>query len=202
MCTIHVGFGRQGGGIFSKVSNFPEVPAVWIQGEVSREHLQWYGTETGVGWGWDCRRGLWQVAEELLAPIPATPSYSCPCPQPLPSFVVLVELFAWWHGEPGWWLDSDGEKKWKRVSVVVGLYFQMDLLSSVIYHVATNTWTSTVKRLVQGWAQVSGEKAERGLWKLSWHWRWCHKRCYPNTEGVAITGVWRCVNELTFLPAS
>lgn len=26
--------------------------------------------------------------------------------------------------------------------------------------------------------------------------------CYPNTEDVAITGVWRCVSELTFFPAS
>ena len=90
--------------------------------------------------------GRWQKSSLLLSQLLVlilVPPASSP-------FVVLVELFARWHGELGWWLDPDGKKNGKKVAVVVGLYFQMDLLSSVVYHVATNTWTSTVKRLVQG----------------------------------------------------
>lgn len=158
------------------------------------------GTETGVGWGWDSRGGLWQLAEELLAPLLAARSYSCPRSRPLPHFS------CWWSclcsgmkNQVGGLIQM-GKKKWKKVFVC--LYFHMDHLSSVVYHVATNTWKSTVKRLVQGWEQVSGEKAGQGLLKLSWHWRWCHKPCYPNTEDVAFTRVWRCVSGLIFFLAS
>lgn len=56
------------------------------------------------------------------------------------SFVLLLELFAQYHGKTGWWFDSGG-KKWEKVSATVGLCYQMDLISSVVYHVATHTWT-------------------------------------------------------------
>lgn len=195
MCAVRVGFGRRGGSIFSKASNFPEVPTVRIQGEVSQV------------WHWNrCWMRLGQQRGALAggrrAPC-STPGCSFLLLSPSPAsspFLMLVELFAQWHGEPGWWLDPDGKKKWKKVFVC--LYFHVDRLSSVVYHVATNTWKSMVKRLVQGREQVSGEKVGQGLLKLSWYWRWCHKPCYPNTEDVAFTRIWRCVSELIFFPAS
>ena len=138
------------------------------------------------------RRGALEGAEGLLAPLSAARSRSCPRPQPPPP------LLCWWsclrggtESQVGSLIQMGGKME-KKVFVVVGLSFWMDPLFSIVYHVATNTRTSMVKRLVRGWEQVSGEKAGLGLMKLFWHWRWCHEVCYPNPEAVAITGFWRC----------
>lgn len=85
-------------------------------------------------------------------------------------------------------------KKGEKVSVVVGLYFQMDLLSSVVYHVATHTRT---KRLVRGWEQVESGAAETLLTL-----EMILQTTLPRHKNVAITELRRCVSELTLFPDS
>lgn len=181
------GFGRQGDGIFSKASNFPEVPPVRIAGEVSWAYLQWSGTETGVGWGWDCSRDLWQVIEEHFAPLSVAHSYSCPCLQPLSPLLcsrAVCVVVAWRTRLVAW---CRRELKWKNISVAFGLYFRMYLLSSGVYRVATKTWTSMENRVVQEWERAWRESragAAESLLMLEMtpqsmlpkHRRCCHHR--------------------------
>lgn len=115
----------------------------------------------------------------------------------LPSF--FPHLFFWWnclHGsiekQVGGLIQMAKKrgKKWGKVSAIVGFCFQMDLISSVVfYHVATHT------HRLWGWYIV--EQLE-----FSWHWRWSHKPCYPDTKGVATTELRKCASELTLFPAS
>lgn len=179
MCAVHVGIGRWGTDGFSKASNFPEVSSLKIQ-EVSQEHLKWPGTENSVRWIWGCRMRLWQVSEELLAPPPIFLFLLLTLSPASSPFVLLVELFAQYHRKTGWWFDSDGKKmgkkKSEKVSAVVGLCFQMDLISSVIYHVAAHSWTMRLVQVESAATEIPLTLEMIPQAMLPRHKRCCHHR--------------------------
>ena len=120
MGTERVGFGRRGGGIFPKAVNLPAAPTVSLGREVSQTSCSGLtpkpvldeagAAEGGSGRGRRAPCSALSCSVSLLSPSPA----SSP-------FAVLVELFARWHGEPGWQLDPDGGKNGKKS--VCGCWF-------------------------------------------------------------------------------
>lgn len=107
-------------------------------------------------------------------------------------FVLLVELFAQYYQENIGGLIQIGKKMGRSFC---RCWFVFPDGSSLWCSLSCGHTHGTL-----GW--YMGEKWSLGQLKFSWHWRWYHKPCYPDTRGVAITELRRCASELTLFPAS
>lgn len=177
--------GRWGTDSFSKASNFP-----FLLSKYKR-----FPKSTWSGLGLKAVSGEFGWQNELLAPPPIFLFLFLTLSPASSPFVLLVELFAQYHWKTGCGFDSDG-KKWEK------------LLGKPLL-VCVSRWISSPVSIIMWlhtcglWGWYMGEnKWSPGQLKFSWHWRWSHKLCYPDTKGVAITGLRRCVSELTLFPAS